>query len=98
MEKKLTNLDSSVKELKDEIQKYLQEGRRAPRIDILLVGDDYASQMYVSMKEKKAVDLGISVNVHTFNQEIAQDKLITLINQLNNDESVDGIMVQLPMP
>ena len=87
-----------LEELKEEIQKYLQEGRRAPRIDILLVGDDYASQMYVSMKEKKAVDLGISVSVHTFNQETTQDKLITLINQLNSDESVDGIMVQLPMP
>ena len=43
--------------LKTEIQKYIQQGKRAPRIDILLVGDDYASQMYVNMKEKKALDL-----------------------------------------
>jgi len=84
--------------LKTEIQKYLQEGKRVPRIDILLVGDDYASQMYVNMKEKKALDLGISVNVHNFEKDINENDLVKLINQLNNDKSVDGIMVQLPMP
>ena len=84
--------------LKTEIQKYLQEGKRAPRIDILLVGDDYASQMYVNMKEKKALDLGILVNIHTFDKEISQAQLIKLIKELNNENEVDGIMVQLPMP
>lgn len=84
--------------LKTEIQKYLQEGKRAPRIDIMLVGDDYASQMYVSMKEKKALDLGILVNIHTFNKDISQAQLIKLIKELNNENEVDGIMVQLPMP
>ncbi len=84
--------------LKTEIQKYLQEGKRAPRIDIMLVGDDYASQMYVSMKEKKALDLRILVNIHTFDKEILQAQLIKLIKELNNENEVDGIMVQLPMP
>jgi len=87
-----------LQDLKMEIQKYLQEGKRAPRIDILLVGDDYASQMYVNMKEKKALDLGISVNVHNFEKDINENDLVKLISQLNNDKSVDGIMVQLPMP
>ena len=87
-----------VQTLKAEIQKYIQEGKRVPRIDILLVGDDYASQMYVNMKEKKALDLGILVNIHTFDKEISQDQLIKLIKELNNENEVDGIMVQLPMP
>lgn len=87
-----------VQTLKAEIKEYLQEGKRAPRIDILLVGDDYASQMYVNMKEKKALDLGILVNIHTFDKEISQDQLIKLIKQLNSNSEVDGIMVQLPMP
>ncbi len=68
--------------LKTEIQKYLQEGKRAPRIDIMLVGDDYASQMYVNMKEKKALDLGILVNIHTFDKDISQAQLIKLIKSL----------------
>ena len=84
--------------LKTEIQKYIQQGKRVPRIDILLVGDDYASRMYVNMKEKKALDLGISVNVHNFEKDINENDLVKLISQLNNDKSVDGIMVQLPMP
>ncbi len=84
--------------LKTEIQRYLQEGKRVPRIDILLAGDDYASQMYVNMKEKKALNLGISVNVHTFDKEISQAQLIKLIKELNNENDIDGIMVQLPMP
>ena len=87
-----------VQTLKAEIQKYIQEGKRVPRIDILLVGDDYASQMYVNMKEKKALDLGILVNIHTFDKEIPQEQLIKLIKQLNSNSEVDGIMVQLPMP
>ena len=87
-----------VQTLKAEIKEYLQEGKRAPRIDILLVGDDYASQMYVNMKEKKALDLGILVNIHTFDKEIPQEQLIKLIKQLNSNSEVDGIMVQLPMP
>ena len=87
-----------VQTLKAEIQKYIQEGKRVPRIDILLVGDDYASQMYVNMKEKKALDLGILVNIHTFDKEISQAQLIKLIKELNNENEVDGIMVQLPMP
>jgi len=84
--------------LKTEIQRYLKEGKRVPRIDILLAGDDYASQMYVNMKEKKALNLGISVNVHTFDKEISQAQLIKLIKELNNENDIDGIMVQLPMP
>jgi methylenetetrahydrofolate dehydrogenase (NADP+)/methenyltetrahydrofolate cyclohydrolase len=54
--------------------------------------------MYVNMKEKKALDLGILVNIHTFDKEISQDQLIKLIKQLNSNSEVDGIMVQLPMP
>ena len=87
-----------LQDLKTEIQRYLQEGKRTPRIDILLIGDDYASQMYVNMKEKKALDLGISVNIHNFEKDINENDLIKLISQLNNDRNVDGIMAQLPMP
>ncbi len=84
--------------LKEEIQKYLNQGKRAPRIDIVLVGDDYASKMYVDMKSKKAVDLGIRVNVHTYDNEIPQEQLGSVIKELNEDRNIDGVMVQLPLP
>ncbi len=84
--------------LKEEIQKYLSQGKRAPRIDIVLVGDDYASKMYVDMKSKKAIDLGIQVNVHTYDKEISQEQLEGVIKELNEDSNIDGVMIQLPLP
>ena len=84
--------------LKEEISKYLSQGKRAPKIDIILVGDDYASKMYVDMKSKKALDLGIQVNVHTYPKDISQEQVESVIKQLNEDINIDGIMVQLPLP
>lgn len=84
--------------LKEEIQEYLIQGKRAPRIDIILVGDDYASKMYVDMKSKKAIDLGIQANVHTYDNEISQEQLERIIKELNEDSNIDGVMIQLPLP
>ncbi|NLE30910.1 bifunctional 5,10-methylenetetrahydrofolate dehydrogenase/5,10-methenyltetrahydrofolate cyclohydrolase [Candidatus Dojkabacteria bacterium] len=84
--------------LKEEISKYLTQGKRAPKIDIILVGDDYASKMYVDMKSKKALDLGIQVNVHTYPKDISQEQVESVIKQLNEDINIDGIMVKLPLP
>lgn len=84
--------------LKEEISKYLTQGKRAPKIDIILVGDDYASKMYVDMKSKKALDLGIQVNVHTYPKDISQEQVENEIKKLNEDSNIDGIMVQLPLP
>ena len=84
--------------LKEEIQQYLNTGKRVPKIDIVLVGDDYASKMYVDMKSKKAIDLGIQVNVHTYQESISQDQLERVIKTLNEDINIDGVMVQLPLP
>ena len=84
--------------LQGEIEEYTQKGKRPPRLDILLVGDDYASKIYVSMKSEKATSIGVVTNVHTFSESVKEDELITLIEKLNRDISVDGIMVQLPLP
>lgn len=69
--------------LKEEISKYLSQGKRAPKIDIILVGEEYASKMYVDMKSKKALDLGIQVNVHTYQNDISQEELESVIKELN---------------
>lgn len=84
--------------LKQDIQKELDSGKRPPRIEIVLVGDDYASKMYVDMKSKKARDLGIQVNVHTYEQDVSQEELEKDIKEINGDDSIDGVMVQLPLP
>jgi methylenetetrahydrofolate dehydrogenase (NADP+) / methenyltetrahydrofolate cyclohydrolase len=85
-------------QLNKEIQQHLEDGKRPPRIDILLVGNDYASKMYVEMKSEKAKDLGIEVNINTFEESIKENDLKKLIDELNTDNNVDGIMIQLPLP
>lgn len=82
----------------DEIQSYISEGKRVPRLDIILVGDNFGSQKYVEMKEKKALELGIQCNVHRFKEDVTEEELLTLLDELNLDEEVDGVMVQLPLP
>lgn len=69
-----------------------------PNLDIIIVGNDPASQKYVSLKQRKAESIGIGGQVHQLNQKCTTQEIIDLINKLNNDRSVTGLMVQLPLP
>ncbi len=71
---------------------------RSPKLDIILAGSDFASEKYVSMKEKKANELGIDVSVYRFTEDSNNEEIINTIENSNNDDRVDGIMVQLPLP
>jgi len=69
-----------------------------PCLAVVLVGDNPASRAYVGMKEKKAAELGIKTVGHKLAADTAEADLIALIHQLNEDDSVHGILVQLPLP
>lgn len=84
--------------VKEEVSKYISEGKRVPRLDVLLVGDDFGSSKYVGMKSKKAKELGIQCEVHRYGEDVQKDELISKILELNEETLVDGIMVQLPLP
>ena len=84
--------------LKEEISEFLEKDKRAPKIEIILVGNDYASKMYVDMKSKKAIDLGIDVKVHSLEENTTTEELGNILKELNQNASIDGIMVQLPLP
>jgi len=71
---------------------------RSPKLEIILIGNDFASEKYVSMKQKKATDLGIEVNINRFDETSTENEIINTLKELNNDNSVDGIMIQLPLP
>ncbi len=100
----MTILDGKQTALKisEKIQKEIQSisalGKRFPRLDIVLVGNDFGSRKYVEMKSKKAQELGIQCHIHSFSEDVLEEEIITLIEQLNTDTQVDGIMVQLPLP
>jgi methylenetetrahydrofolate dehydrogenase (NADP+)/methenyltetrahydrofolate cyclohydrolase len=69
-----------------------------PGLAVVLVGEDPASRVYVSMKEKACAAAGIYSVEHKLPAETSQTQLLQLIESLNNDEKIDGILVQLPLP
>jgi methylenetetrahydrofolate dehydrogenase (NADP+)/methenyltetrahydrofolate cyclohydrolase len=69
-----------------------------PGLAVVLVGDDPASRVYVSMKEKACAKAGIYSDEHRLPAETSQEELLALVEQLNNDARIDGILVQLPLP
>ena len=71
---------------------------RKPGLAVVLVGEDPASQVYVRNKHKATVEAGMESFEHRLPAETSQDALLDLVEQLNLDDKVDGILVQLPLP
>ncbi len=69
-----------------------------PGLAVVLVGDDPASKVYVSMKEKACADIGIFSDEHKLPAETSEAELLALIDRLNRDPRIHGILVQLPLP
>ncbi len=85
-------------ELQVIVQKSTDKGIRAPGLAVILVGEDPASQVYVRNKEKACADVGIVSIPHRLPASTSQEELLTLIGKLNADNTVDGILLQLPLP
>lgn len=71
---------------------------RPPGLTVMIVGHDPASDVYVSMKEKACRKVGIAGQVLRFPDTVSQEELLAEVDRLNRDPSVDGILVQLPLP
>ena len=69
-----------------------------PGLAVLLVGEDQASHTYVRNKEKRAQALGFHSIVNKYSKDMSEKELLNEVNQFNNDESIHGILVQLPLP
>lgn len=85
-------------ELHEQIEKWMAKGNRAPQLTAILIGDDPASNTYVSNKMKAAADVGINSKTERYAADITEEELLARIEALNQDDSVDGILVQLPVP
>ena len=75
-----------------------QEGKKIPHLAIILVGDDGASQTYVDNKVKSCKAVGFHYTMMRFADTISEEKLMKHIDHVNDDEDVDGFIVQLPLP
>lgn len=85
-------------ETKDKVAQFLESGQASPRLAAVLVGDDPASQVYVRNKERACARVGIESQLCRMPSSSTTDEVLVLINQLNQDSGVNGILVQLPLP
>ena len=85
-------------EVREEVAAAVSKGVRAPGLAVLLVGDDPASQVYVRNKEKACTEAGIVSFAHRLPADSTEGVLLDLIAALNEDDKVDGILLQLPLP
>jgi methylenetetrahydrofolate dehydrogenase (NADP+)/methenyltetrahydrofolate cyclohydrolase len=90
------------KKISDVVLNGIKEGianhRIKPGLAVVLVGDDEASRIYVGLKEKAANEVGINFFKCLFDGDASEEKVLEKINELNQDESIHGIIVQLPLP
>lgn len=76
----------------------LKEHNLVPGLAVVIIGEDPASQVYVRNKKKRAEGCGFHSVQHTLAEDASQDEVLALIDELNNDTSIHGILVQLPLP
>ena len=85
-------------EIAQQITQYRNEGKRAPGLAVILVGADPASQVYVASKRRSCEEVGIFSKSYDLPETMEEHALLALIDELNADETIDGILVQLPLP
>ena len=85
-------------EIKEKIEKMKQNGEKVPSLAVVLVGEDPASKIYVRNKKNACAEAGIISYEYTLPQTASETDVLNLIDKLNKDENVNGILVQVPLP
>ncbi|MBV1905994.1 MAG: bifunctional methylenetetrahydrofolate dehydrogenase/methenyltetrahydrofolate cyclohydrolase FolD [Pseudomonadales bacterium] len=92
-------ISASIREgIRDKVARLEQAGKRPPGLAIILVGEDPASQVYVRGKRRDCAEVGFKLDAYNPESDISQDQLLKMISDLNDDSTIDGILVQLPLP
>jgi methylenetetrahydrofolate dehydrogenase (NADP+)/methenyltetrahydrofolate cyclohydrolase len=84
--------------VKEKVSQRLKVGLRPPGLAVILVGSDPASQVYVGSKRKACEEVGFVSRSYDMPKTTTEDELFSLIDELNRDNAIDGILVQLPLP
>lgn len=85
-------------QLKQRVEKRVQDGLRVPGLVVIKIGNDPASEVYVRNKRNFCQQVGINSIAHDLSEDTSQEQLLSLIDELNADNAIDGILVQLPVP
>lgn len=84
--------------LKDETEKFVEKYGIKPGLAVVIVGDDPASRVYVNSKKKACAEIGYYSEEHALPESTTEGELLSLVEKLNGDEKIHGILVQLPLP
>lgn len=84
--------------IKNEVRQFTEEYNKTPGLAVVIVGSDPASEVYVRNKHKACAEVGMYSEVHTLPEETTEEELLSLVDKLNADEKINGILVQLPLP
>jgi len=82
----------------EDLKKEIKKQEIKPRLAVILVGDNPASRLYVKIKEKVGQSIGIEIEKHFLSNKTKEQEIIDLIDSLNKDNEINGILVQLPLP
>lgn len=94
-----SEIAQSIKDdLKNRIDELKKNGQRLPHLVVVFVGNDVGSTSYVKGKEKACIAIGMENTTVRYDESVSEETLLKKIEELNNDDSVDGILVQLPLP
>lgn len=85
-------------EVAEKVQQRLAAGKRAPGLAVVLVGENPASQIYVGSKRRACEEVGFLSHSYDLPASTSEAELLAVIDRLNNDSTIDGILVQLPLP
>jgi methylenetetrahydrofolate dehydrogenase (NADP+)/methenyltetrahydrofolate cyclohydrolase len=85
-------------QLKLATEQRLAAGKRRPGLAVVLIGSNPASKVYVGSKRRSCEEIGFKSEAYDLPETATQDELLALIDKLNNDDTIDGILVQLPLP
>ncbi|MCP4133292.1 MAG: bifunctional methylenetetrahydrofolate dehydrogenase/methenyltetrahydrofolate cyclohydrolase FolD [bacterium] len=92
-------VSSEIREsIKNEVVRVQEKHNLVPGLSVVIVGADPASQVYVRMKNKRCAEVGIKSFPYELPEETTQEELLSLVDELNNNKEVNGILVQLPLP
>ncbi|MCI9281173.1 MAG: bifunctional methylenetetrahydrofolate dehydrogenase/methenyltetrahydrofolate cyclohydrolase FolD [Bacilli bacterium] len=86
------------KEIRANLKKEISENDLHPGLAIIMVGNNPASEIYVRNKRKACAEIGIKEELYQYNEEASEEQIINCIIKLNNDDNINGIMVQSPLP
>ncbi|MBR4264273.1 MAG: bifunctional methylenetetrahydrofolate dehydrogenase/methenyltetrahydrofolate cyclohydrolase FolD [Paludibacteraceae bacterium] len=85
-------------ELREEVETLKAQGKRVPKLVVVMVGNNPASETYVNNKIKACAEVGIDAVRIAYDESISEQTLLNEVTKLNNDQTIDGFIVQLPLP